>query len=178
MCSSDLTGFGRRAVSPRAVCADSCAVCAVSFAVCAVRLPGFSRSQHCFLRAFTAPFDPKPVEPVLKPVEPVFGFLAADSSPFYTSPSLLFPSQSCFQPPPPFLFLLFPLQTLSSSHPFGSVVGDPFFPAYFHHLPPSRWEILTPIFGSRYCSLLFSLYSILRVLDYLMYHSLGTFWFK
>jgi hypothetical protein len=48
------------------------------------------------------------------------------------------------QPPPPSLFLLSPLQTLSSPHTFGSVVGDPFFPACFHHLPPSRWEILTP----------------------------------
>jgi hypothetical protein len=34
-------------------------------------------------------------------------------------------------------------KTLSSPHSFGRVVGDPFFPACFHHLPPSRWEILT-----------------------------------
>jgi hypothetical protein len=34
-------------------------------------------------------------------------------------------------------------KTLSSPHSFGRVVGDPFFLACFHHLPPSRWEFLT-----------------------------------
>jgi hypothetical protein len=66
-----------RAVSLRAVCA-------VSFAVCAVRLPEISRSQHLFLRAFTAQFDQKPVEPVF--------CVLTDWLPPYFSPSLLFSS--------------------------------------------------------------------------------------
>ena len=85
-------------------------------------------------------------------------FLAADSFPFYVSPSLLFPSQTHFPAAAALISLSLlhtPLQTLSSPHSFGRVVGDPFFPACFHHLPPSRLEILTPIFGSRYCSMLF-----------------------
>jgi hypothetical protein len=135
------TGFGRRAVSQRAVCADS-------FAVCAVRLPKFSHSQHRFLRAFTAQFDPKPVEPVLEPVEPVFGFLAADSSPFYISPSLLFPSQSLFysrrRPLIPLSHLhSTPKKKLSRALTLLEELLDPFFPACSHHLLPFRWEFLT-----------------------------------
>jgi hypothetical protein len=112
----------------RAVCADSCAVCAV-------RLPEFSRSQHRFLRAFTAQFDQKPVEPVFEPVEPVFCILAADSSPFIP-PSLLFPS-SLFHFPAAaahssssLSFTLHSKKTHLCPLTFGRVVGDPFIPAF------------------------------------------------
>jgi len=69
------------------------------FAVCAVRLPEFSRSQHRFLRAFTAQFDQKPVEPVFEPVEPVFCFLAADFPPFISLPLSSSLLSLIFQPP-------------------------------------------------------------------------------
>jgi hypothetical protein len=146
------TGFGRRAVSQRAVCADS-------FAVCAVRLPKFSHSQHRFLRAFTAQFDPKPVEPVLELVEPVFGFLAADSSPFYISPSLLFPSQSLFTAA---VALSFPSHTFTL-HSKNSLEPSLFWKSCWRSVlpgvfPPSSsisLGVFDPISGSRYCPMLF-----------------------
>jgi hypothetical protein len=44
---------------------------------------------------------------------------------------------------PLILHLHTPLQNLSCPLTFGRVVGDPLIPAFFHHLPPSRWEFLT-----------------------------------
>jgi hypothetical protein len=113
------------------------------FAVCAVRLPEFSRSQHRFLRAFTAQFDQKPVEPVFEPVEPVFCILAADSPPFI-SPSLLFsPSQFHFpaaaaHSSSSLSFTLHSKNSLVLSH-FWKSCWRSVHPGVLHHLPPSRW---------------------------------------
>jgi hypothetical protein len=84
-----------------------------------------------------------------------FGFLAADSSPFYTSPSLLFPSQSCFSAAAAVSFS--PLSTPNSLEPspFWKCDWRSILPGVF---PPSSsisLGELDPIFGSRYCPMLF-----------------------
>jgi hypothetical protein len=118
--------------SAPSVCA---AVCAVSFAVCAVRLPEISRSQYLFLRAFTAQFDQKPVEPVLEPVEPVFCVLTGRLPPYF-SPSLLFSSSQFHFPAVAAHSFLSLLHTFSTPKThlcpliFGRFVGDPFIPAF------------------------------------------------
>ena len=101
-----------------------------------------------------------------------------------THPFLFLPLSSSlllcfsFQPPPPTLPSLSPSHSTPKTHLcsliFGRVVGDPFIPAFsiiFLNLVGISWlnlriEVL-PYF--------IPFYSILRVLDYLMYHSLGTF---
>jgi hypothetical protein len=120
------------------VCAQSTLTTAQStlsvFAVCAVRLPEFSRSQHLFLRAFTAQFDQKPVEPVFEPVEPVFCILAADFPLYFYPLSFSLLPSFIFQPPPPTLLPLSPSHSTPKTHLcpliFGRVVGDPFIPAF------------------------------------------------
>jgi hypothetical protein len=84
------------------------------------------RSQHRFLRAFTAQFDQKPVEPV----ELVFCILAADSPLLFLplSSSLLLSFIS--QPPRPTLPPLSPSHSTPKTHTFGRVVGDPFILAF------------------------------------------------
>ena len=83
-----------------------------------------------------------------------------------------------FQPPPPTLPPLSPShstpKTLLCPHTFGRVVGDPFIPAFsiiFLHLVGSSW----PNLRIEVLPYVISLYSILHVLDYLLYRSLGTF---
>jgi hypothetical protein len=109
------------------------------------------------------------------------GFLYSDRP----TPPFLFLSLSSslllsfiFQPPPPTLLSLSPSHSTPKTHLcpliFGRVVGDPFIPAFsiiFLNLVGISWlnlriEVLTYFIF---------LYSILHVLDYLMYHSLGTF---
>jgi hypothetical protein len=110
------------------------------FAVCAVRMPEFSRSQHRFLRAFTAQFDQKPVEPV-------FCFSGGRLSPFYFSPSLLFPSQShipavAAHSSSSLSFTLHSKNSLVPSH-FWKSCWRSVHPGVLHHLPSSRWDFLT-----------------------------------
>jgi hypothetical protein len=130
------------------VCA---AVCAVSFAVCAVRMPEISRSQYLFLRAFTAQFDQKPVEPVepvLEPVEPVFCVLTGRLHPYFLPlPSSLLLSFT-FQPPPPTFLPLSPSHLLHSKNPLvpshlWKICWRSVHPGVLHHFPQSCWDFLT-----------------------------------
>jgi hypothetical protein len=156
---------------------QTAAVCAVSFAVCAVRLPEISRSQHLFLRFYCA------VWPEIGWTGFWTGFLCSDrlTPPLFLSLSpLLFFSVSLSSRRHPlfFLSLLHTFSTPKKTHlcplNFGRFVGDPFIPTFsiiFLNLVGICWlnlwiEVL-PYF--------IPFYSILRVLDYLMYHSLGTF---
>ena len=122
------------------------------FAVCAVRLPEFSRSQHRFLRAFTAQFDQKPVEPV-------FCFSGGRLSPFYFSPSLLFPSQSHIPAAAALSFssLTFTLHSKKLSRAL-TLLEELLEIRPSRRFPSSSsisLGVLDPISGSRYCPILF-----------------------
>jgi hypothetical protein len=99
----------------------------------------------------------------------------ADSPPFYFSPSLLFPSSQFHFPAAAAhssSSLSFTLHS-KNSHLWKSCWRS-VHPGVLHHLPQSRWDLLTKS-PDRGIAIFHFLYSILRVLDYLMYHSLGTF---
>jgi hypothetical protein len=127
------------------VCA---AVCAVSFAVCAVRLPEISRSQYLFLRAFTAQFDQKPVEPVLEPVEPVFCVLTGRLHPYFSPSPLLSSSQFHFPAAAAHSSSSLSFTPILSKNPLvhshlWKICWRSVHPGVLHHLPQSRWDFLT-----------------------------------